>query len=55
MQMSTIISISATILGFFMAISSMVLISLTQLQKALMTSMSKMYGIVFLALQKHFT
>jgi hypothetical protein len=40
MQMSTIISRSATILGFFMAISSMVLISLTQLQKALMTSMS---------------
>jgi hypothetical protein len=42
-------------LGFFIAISTMDMMSLTPLRKALMISMSWMYGIAFLVLQKYFT
>jgi hypothetical protein len=55
MQMSATVSRLATILGFFMVISSTVLMSLTLSWKAWMTSMSWMYGIAFPTLQKHFT
>jgi hypothetical protein len=55
MQTSATASVSTTILGFFMTISLTVLISLTPSWKVLMISMSRMYGIAFLALQKHFT
>jgi hypothetical protein len=41
---------SVTILGFFMAISSIVMISLTLSRKALMISMSWMCGMTFQAL-----
>jgi hypothetical protein len=50
-----IVSRSATVFGFFIVISSMVLMSLTPSHKALMISMSRMYGISFLVLQKHLT
>jgi hypothetical protein len=55
LQTSMTISILATIFGFFMAISSTLLMALTPSQKALMVSMSWMLGIVFLVLQKCFT
>jgi hypothetical protein len=45
----------ATILGFFMVIYSIVLISLTPSWKSLMILMSWMYEIVLLVLQKCFT
>jgi hypothetical protein len=41
MHTSTTVSKSTTVLGFFRAISSIVLISLTSSQKALMISMSQ--------------
>jgi hypothetical protein len=50
MHTLTTMSRSATIFGFFIAISSIVLISLTPSQKALMILMSWMHGIAFLAL-----
>jgi hypothetical protein len=50
MQTLATTSKPATVLGFFMAISLTVLISLTPSQKALMISMSWMFGIAFLAL-----
>jgi hypothetical protein len=55
MQTSATASRSAIILDFFMAISLIVLISLTLSQKALMILMSYMYEIEFLVLQKYFT
>jgi hypothetical protein len=50
MQTSATASRSAIILDFFMAISLIVLISLTLSQKALMILMSYMYEIEFLVL-----
>jgi hypothetical protein len=55
MQMFATANRSATVLGFFMAIFSTVLMSLTPSQKALMISMSSMFRMIFLALQKCFT
>jgi hypothetical protein len=55
MHISVTASKSATVLGFFMAISSTILISLTPSQKALTISMSWMCGMPFLALQKRLT
>jgi hypothetical protein len=55
MHISATASKSATVLGFFMAISSTVLISLTSSQKVLMILMSWMCGMLFLVLQKHLT
>jgi hypothetical protein len=55
MHTSATASRSSTVLGFFMAISSIVLTSLTPSQKALMILMSWMYEITFLTLQKCFT
>jgi hypothetical protein len=55
MHMSVTASGPVTVLGFFMAISSTVLISLTPLRKVLMISMSWMCGMTFLALQKYLT
>jgi hypothetical protein len=55
MHMSATVSRLTTILGFLIAISYTVLMSLTLLWKALMISMSWIYGIVFLVLQKYFT
>jgi hypothetical protein len=55
MHTSATASRSATIFGFFIAISSTVLISLTSSRKALMISISWMWGIAFLALQKRLT
>jgi hypothetical protein len=52
---SMIMSRLATVLGFFMVISSTVLRLLTPSWKALMILMSWMYGLAFLALQKYFT
>jgi hypothetical protein len=54
MHTSATVSRSATIFGFFIAISSTVLMSLTSSRKVLMISMSWMYEIMFLTLQKHF-
>jgi hypothetical protein len=54
MHTSVTASRSATVLGFFMTISSTVLISLTPSYNALMISMSWTYEIAFLMLQKHF-
>jgi hypothetical protein len=45
---------SATVMGFFMASSSIILMSLTPSRKTLMISMSYIYGIAFLTLQKCF-
>jgi hypothetical protein len=55
MHTSTTVSRLTTVLGFFMAISSTILRSLTPSHKVLMISMSWIYGIAFLALQKYFT
>jgi hypothetical protein len=55
MQTSVTANRSTTILGFFMMISLTILISLTPSRKALMISMSWMYKIAFLVLQKCFT
>jgi hypothetical protein len=55
MHTSTTVRSSATVLGFFIAISSTVLMSLTPSRKVLIISMSYMYEIAFLALHKHFT
>jgi hypothetical protein len=55
MHTSATASKSATVLGFFIAISSTVLKSLMPSWKVLIISMSWMYGMSFLALQKHLT
>jgi hypothetical protein len=55
MHTTATVSRLATILGFFMVIYSIVLISLTPSWKSLMILMSWMYEIVLLVLQKCFT
>jgi hypothetical protein len=50
MHTSMTVSRLATVLGFLMAIYSVVFMLLTPSRKALIISMSWIYGIVFLAL-----